>query len=130
VWSPPLETLGAGIGDCEDYAIAKFALLRDAGIAEKDLKVLLVRDTAVRQDHAVLAVRVDGRWLVLDNRRSNLSETRDLPYFMPLFAIDHNGVSLFAAPYAERPRHESETDVLPAADVDATGGGQTLPLLL
>jgi predicted transglutaminase-like cysteine proteinase len=130
VWSPPLETLGAGIGDCEDYAIAKFALLREAGIAEKDLKMLLVRDTAVRQDHAVLTVRVDGRWLVLDNRRSNLSETRDLPYFMPLFAIDHNGVSLFAAPYAERPRHESETEVFPAADVDGTGGGQTLPLLL
>jgi hypothetical protein len=92
--------------------------------------MLLVRDTAVRQDHAVLTVRVDGRWLVLDNRRSNLSETRDLPYFMPLFAIEHNGVSLFAAPYAERPRHESETEVFPAADVDGTGGGQTLPLLL
>jgi predicted transglutaminase-like cysteine proteinase len=130
VWSSPLETLGRGIGDCEDYAIAKFALLRDSGIAEKDLKVLLVRDAAVRQDHAVLAVRVDGHWLVLDNRRSSLSETRDLPYFMPLFAIDHNGVSLFAAPYAERPRHESETDVFPAADVDGTAGGQTLPLLL
>jgi hypothetical protein len=25
-----------------------------------------------------------------------------------LFAIDHRGVSLFAAPYAERPHHESE----------------------
>jgi predicted transglutaminase-like cysteine proteinase len=130
VWSSPLETLGGGIGDCEDYAIAKFALLRDAGIAENDLKVLLVRDTAVRQDHAVLAVRVDGRWLVLDNRRSGLSEPRDLPYFMPLFAIDHNGVSLFAAPYAERPRHESESDVFPAADADGMSGGQVLPLLL
>jgi predicted transglutaminase-like cysteine proteinase len=130
LWSSPLETLAAGIGDCEDYAIVKFALLSHAGIAEQDLKILLVRDMSVRQDHAVLAVRVDGRWLVLDNRRSGLSETRALPYFMPLFAIDHGGVSLFAAPYAERPRHESETDILPAADVDATGGGPTLPLLL
>jgi predicted transglutaminase-like cysteine proteinase len=130
VWSSPLETLASGAGDCEDYAIAKFALLLDAGIAEKDLKILLVRDTAVRQDHAVLAARVEGRWLVLDNRWSGLSATRDLPYFMPLFAIDRSGVSLFAAPYAERPRHESETDILPAADVDAAGSGQTLPLLL
>jgi predicted transglutaminase-like cysteine proteinase len=130
LWSSPLETLAAGIGDCEDYAIAKFALLLDTGIAEKDLKILLVRDTSVRQDHAVLAVRIDGRWLVLDNRRSGLSETRELPYFMPLFAIDHGGVSLFAAPYAERPRHESETDIVLAADVDAMVGGQTLPLLL
>ena len=129
-WSSPLESLAAGIGDCEDYAIAKFALLREAGIAEKDLKVLLVRDTAVRQDHAVLAVRLDGRWLVLDNRHAMLSESRDLPYFMPLFAIDRNGVSLFAAPYAARPRHESETEVSPAADAGGLGGGQTLQLLL
>jgi len=48
---------------------------------------------------------------------------------MPLIAIDHRGVSLFAAPYAERPRHESETDILPAADAVGVAGGQTLPLL-
>jgi predicted transglutaminase-like cysteine proteinase len=132
LWSSPLETLAAGTGDCEDYAIAKFAMLLDAGIAEKDLKVLLVRDMAVRQDHAVLAVRIGGRWLVLDNRRFGLVEAGDLPYFMPLFAIDHGGVSLFAAPYAdaERPRHESEMDILPASDADGVSGGQTLQLLL
>jgi predicted transglutaminase-like cysteine proteinase len=130
LWSSPLETLSVGMGDCEDYAIAKFALLLAAGVAESDIKIMLVRDMAVRQDHAVLAVRVEGRWLVLDNRYSRLTETRDLPHFMPLFAIDHNGVSLFAAPYAERPHHESETDVLPAADVDSFGGSQSLPLML
>jgi predicted transglutaminase-like cysteine proteinase len=130
LWSSPLETLAAGAGDCEDYAIAKFALLQDAGIPDQDLKLLLVRDLAVRQDHAVLAVRLDGHWMVLDNRRSGLSETSDLPDLMPLFAIDHRGVSLFAAPYAERPRHQSEIDVLPAADIEGAGGGQTLPLLL
>jgi predicted transglutaminase-like cysteine proteinase len=129
LWSSPLETLATGAGDCEDYAIAKFALLLEAGVAEKDLKILLVRDTAVRQDHAVLAVRVDRHWLALDNRWSRLTETHDLPYFMPLFAIDHGGVSLFAAPYAERPHHESETDIFPAADVDGIGGGQTLQLV-
>ena len=131
LWSSPLETLASGAGDCEDYAIAKFAMLLDAGVAEKDLKVLLVRDLAVRQDHAVLAVRVNGRWMVLDNRRMALIETVDLPEFMPLFAINHDGVSLFAAPYAERPRHESEMDMLPAADSEGVaGGGQTLPLWL
>ena len=130
LWSSPLETLTTGVGDCEDYAIAKLALLRAAGIAETDLKLMLVRDTSVRQDHAVLGVRIDGRWLVLDNRFSRLMETRDLPHFMPLFAIDRQGVSLFAAPYAERPHHESESDMLPAADTGGFGGGQTLPLVL
>jgi predicted transglutaminase-like cysteine proteinase len=131
LWSSPLETLASGAGDCEDYAIAKFAMLQAAGIPEKDLKLLLVRDLAVRQDHAVLTVRIDGRWLVLDNRRMALIETGDLPEFMPLFAINHDGVSLFAAPYAERPRHESEMEMLPAADsANEAGGGSTLPLWL
>jgi predicted transglutaminase-like cysteine proteinase len=130
VWSSPFETLASGMGDCEDYAIAKFAALQASGIPQADIKMLLVRDMAVREDHAVLAVRVEGRWLVLDNRYSRLSEARDLPNFMPLFAIDHGGVSLFAAPYAERLHHESEMDILPAADVDGISGGRTLPLLL
>jgi predicted transglutaminase-like cysteine proteinase len=130
LWSSPLETLSSGIGDCEDYAIAKFALLVAAGVPETDVKMMLVRDLAVRQDHAVLTVRIDGRWLVLDNRYSRLTETRDLPHFMPLFAIDHSGVSLFAAPYAERPHHESEADMLPAAAADSYGSSSSLPLML
>jgi predicted transglutaminase-like cysteine proteinase len=131
LWSSPLETLAAGAGDCEDYAIAKFAVLLAAGVPEKDMKVLLVRDLAVRQDHAVLTVRINGRWLVLDNRRMTLIETADLPEFMPLFAINHDGVSLFAAPYAERMHHESEMDMMPAADsANEAGGAETLPLWL
>jgi predicted transglutaminase-like cysteine proteinase len=102
LWTTPLATLAAGRGDCEDYAIAKYAILRAAGVADDDLRVLLVRDRAVRQDHAVLAVRDSGQWLVLDNRHSMLIEPGMLPQFAPLFAIDHNGVSLFAAPYARR----------------------------
>lgn len=130
VWSSPLQTLRSGLGDCEDYAIAKYALLLAAGTPESDLKLLLVRDLAVRQDHAVVAVRLDGKWSVLDNRRAALMEGRDLQSFMPLFAIDHRGVSLFAAPYAERPHHESESDVTPAAEADIGGGRDPGRLLL
>jgi predicted transglutaminase-like cysteine proteinase len=102
-WTAPLAALASGRGDCEDYAIAKYAILRSAGVAESDLRLLLVRDRAVRQDHAVLAVRENGRWLVLDNRHLMLAETTSLPQFTPLFSLDHQGVSLFAAPYVTRP---------------------------
>jgi hypothetical protein len=78
--------------------------------------LLLVKDRAVRQDHAVLAVRLDARWLVLDNRRDTPLETADLRHFQPLFTLDSRGVNLFAAPYASRALHESETDILPASD--------------
>jgi len=102
-WTAPLATLAAGRGDCEDYAIAKYAILRASGVPEADLRLLLVRDRAVRQDHAVLAVRDGDRWLVLDNRHLMLVETTVLTHFTPLIVLDHRGVSLFAAPYVARP---------------------------
>jgi predicted transglutaminase-like cysteine proteinase len=68
-WTSPLETLGSTRGDCEDYAIAKYALLRAAGFADADLRLVIVRLPLMRVDHAVLAVRYEGRWLILDNRR-------------------------------------------------------------
>lgn len=122
LWSSPRATIASGLGDCEDYAIAKYMLLRELGVAETDLKLLLVRDNAVRQDHAVLGVRVDGRWLVLDNRRAAPLESDQVAHFTPLFAIDHDGVGLFAAPYAAHITHESASDVQPAADAAAGGG--------
>ena len=32
-WATPLETIGQGRGDCEDFAIIKYVALREAGIA-------------------------------------------------------------------------------------------------
>jgi predicted transglutaminase-like cysteine proteinase len=99
-WHGPLAALTAGRGDCEEYAIAKYVALRDAGVPEGDLRLVLVRDTAIRVDHAVLAVRFEERWLVLDNRRTAATETDDLRHYLPMFAVDREGVKLFAAPYA------------------------------
>lgn len=132
VWSSPLVTLAKGAGDCEDYAIAKYVALRDSGVAAEDMRILLVRDLAVREDHAVLAVRHAGRWMVLDNRRMALSEDSELRNLMPLFAIDQEGVKLFAAPYVERDP-DGRAGISPAAadwGVASSGGGGTLPLVM
>ena len=37
-WSAPLATFATGKGDCEDYAIAKYVALREAGFPEGDLR--------------------------------------------------------------------------------------------
>jgi len=100
LWSAPLATLASAQGDCEDYAIAKYVALRAAGFAEDDLRLVLVRDRTARQDHAVAGVREGGRWLLLDNRHDVLLENKDAWHFTPLFALDREGVKLFAAPYA------------------------------
>jgi len=99
LWSAPLATLSTGQGDCEDYAIAKYVALRDAGFSSDDLRLLLVHDRMAHQDHAVVGVRQNGRWLMLDNRHEVLLEQKDAWHFTPLFALDQEGVKLFAAPY-------------------------------
>jgi predicted transglutaminase-like cysteine proteinase len=73
-WSAPLQTLRDGVGDCEDYAILKYLALREAGVAASDLEFLILRDPVRRADHAVVAVRHDDRWIVLDNRTMVLAD--------------------------------------------------------
>ena len=114
-WSAPLASFATAKGDCEDYAIAKYVALQEAGFPRDEMRLVLVRDRAVRQDHAVLAAHLDGRWLILDNRRSELLEDSDAASFTPLFAINHRGVHLFAAPYAKRAPLDGEVEATPAA---------------
>jgi predicted transglutaminase-like cysteine proteinase len=105
VWLSPLVTLAAGRGDCEDYAIAKYLALREAGIAEDDLRLVIVEDLGAREDHAVLAARLDGRWLILDNRHHTLADAMDVKHLRPLVAIDYAGVRRFAPVHA---KHDGE----------------------
>lgn len=142
-WTAPLATFAAGRGDCEDYAIAKYVALREAGMAAADLRFLLVRDR-LAGDHAVLSVRHEGRWLILDNRHLALADSSELAHFIPLFALDHQGVKLFAAPYADRGQLMGDTapaarsdEPIPAPQVTAIaaqdaglGAWSATPLLL
>lgn len=97
-WSAPLATLTSGAGDCEDYAIAKLVALREAGVAQSDLRLVIVRDHLFNEDHAVLAARFEGRWRILDNRRLAMIEDDQMRQTEPLFAIDQDGVRRFADP--------------------------------
>ncbi|CAN7438325.1 transglutaminase-like cysteine peptidase [Bradyrhizobium sp. LjRoot220] len=91
VWASPLATLTRG-GDCEDYAIAKFVALRLAGIAPDDLRIVIMRDTIRGGDHAVAAARLDGRWLMLDNRRMAMVEDSDIRNVRPTYMLDRHSV--------------------------------------
>jgi predicted transglutaminase-like cysteine proteinase len=96
VWSSPLATLASGAGDCEDYAIAKFVALRLAGMAAQDLRIVVMRDLIQGEDHAVAAARLDGHWLMLDNRRMAMIEERHVRHYRPLFVLDESAVMKYA----------------------------------
>jgi predicted transglutaminase-like cysteine proteinase len=97
-WSAPLETFTTRRGDCEDYAIAKYVALRAAGVPETDVRLIVVRNKAVDQYHAVVAVRLDGDWIILDNRWLALVRDREMWRATPLFELDDDGVRRFVGP--------------------------------
>ena len=103
VWSSPLATLARGGGDCEDYAIAKFTALRRAGLSIDDLRIVVLHDTIHGEDHAVAAARLDGRWLMLDNRRMAMVEDANVRNFQPTFVIGEHGVMRYVDKFSPAP---------------------------
>ena len=97
-WASPLMTFASAAGDCEDIAIAKYVALREIGIDDDDLRLVIVHDRMASEDHAVTAVRFEDQWLILDNKRSDIRRDLSFEAFDPLFVIDGSSVRK-----AERP---------------------------
>lgn len=145
-WSSALASFATAKGDCEDYAIAKYVVLQQAGFPQDNLRIVLARDRSVRQDHAVLAARLDDRWMILDNRWSRIVSDAEARNLVPLFALNQSGVFMLTAPYASLNILDADVETLPGAaarddlaswseDVAAAtepAGGyvETLPLFL
>ena len=121
VWSSPLVTFPRGAGDCEDYAIAKFIALRQAGVSPDDLRIVIMRDTIRDENHAVAAARLDGRWLMLDNRRMAMVDDTHVRNYRPLFSIDQYGPMQYVDEplRAEQPGRDIAPSVAPNSPVQS-----------
>lgn len=86
-WATPVEMLAAGGGDCEDHAIAKLAVLRQAGVSDDKLRLVVGIDTTTGKPHAIAAAELDGITYALDGRTNRVVEWNgaDL-HFKPLYA--------------------------------------------
>jgi predicted transglutaminase-like cysteine proteinase len=97
-WTSPLEVLAKGQGDCEDYAIAKFASLRAAGVARERLRLVYVRarlpGQTEDQPHMVLAYQAEpgAEPLVLDNLRPEVLSAGQRPDLTPVFSFNDEGL--------------------------------------
>jgi hypothetical protein len=65
--------------------------LQMAGIPDRDLRIVVVLDLN-GDGHAVASVRLDGRWLILDNQRTLILEDVQARTYRPRFVIDASGV--------------------------------------
>ena len=107
-WSAPFETLQTRRGDCEDYAIVKYVALREAGLSSEDVKIVILRNVFSNADHGVTAARVNGEWLILDNRWLALARDTDMIKATPKFLLDEDGAHLFIPPKQSLPRHYAD----------------------
>jgi predicted transglutaminase-like cysteine proteinase len=80
-----------GIGDCEDYALLKLAMLVALGVPETDMSVVVVKDTSRGIGHAILAVRTRDGYEVLDNLSDAVRRDSEVTSYVPLYSIGAAG---------------------------------------
>ena len=97
-WLTALDAIDAE-GDCKAYSTAKYFALREVGIAADRVRLVIVHQRDRVEDHMVVAVYQDDRWLILDNLTLALVQDRDATEYTPLFVLDDNGVRLFQVHY-------------------------------
>lgn len=93
-WAGARLTLRLGKGDCEDYALTKMQLLAAAGISRDDMFLTIARDTIRKADHAVLVVRIDDRFVVLDNATDALLDGAQSHEYVPFLSFNNRKVWL------------------------------------
>ncbi len=73
--------IAAGVGDCEDYALAKLRRLVELGWPREALRIATCwTDSRPDSFHAVLTVDTDKGTYVLDNRYPRVEPWSALPY--------------------------------------------------
>ncbi|TVQ68519.1 MAG: transglutaminase [Oceanospirillales bacterium] len=99
-WASPLETLGHGLGDCEDYAILQYVSLRLAGVSDDRLRLIYVNArmggprSTITQAHMVLGYYATptSEPLILDSLVSTISPASQRPDLSPVFSFNSEGL--------------------------------------
>ena len=89
-WAGARTTLRLKAGDCEDIAITKLQILAAMGVARSDLFLTIARDLARHADHALLVVRMNGRFWVLDNATDQLIDANERLDYQPVLSFSAN----------------------------------------
>lgn len=98
-WASPLESLGKGAGDCEDYAIGKYFTLTSLGIPHARLRMVYVRATIAGAPNGFVAHMVLAYYptpeadpLVLDNLQPLIHPAGERPDLAPVFSFNAEGL--------------------------------------
>ena len=88
-WATPREFMYR-TGDCEDYAISKYASLLHLGWPRARMRIVVLQDLNLNTPHAILVVYRDGRALVLDNQIPQVIDASRIKHYKPIFSINED----------------------------------------
>ncbi|TDG15247.1 transglutaminase [Seongchinamella unica] len=99
-WATPLETMGKGMGDCEDFAIAKYAMLVLAGMDINKLRITYVKaqiggpDSTIHAAHMVLAYYPEPSAVpdILDNLITDIYPASKRTDLTPVYGFNSRGL--------------------------------------
>ena len=98
-WASPLESLGKGAGDCEDYAIGKYFTLTSLGVPHARLRMVYVRASIAGAPNGFVAHMVlayyptpEAEPLVLDNLQPAIRPAGERPDLAPVFSFNAEGL--------------------------------------
>jgi len=94
-WATPVEFIGVNGGDCEDYSIAKYFTLLELGIADKKMRITMVKAVNLDQYHMVLAYYASPASipLILDNIDGVIKPANTRNDLIPVYSF--NGSQLW-----------------------------------
>ena len=96
-WATPLEFMGNGAGDCEDFVIAKYVTLQLLGISNEHLRLVYVRykvGSTAPIAHMVLGYypQPTEEPLILDNLISSIRPASMRSDLAPVFSFNSDGL--------------------------------------
>ena len=96
-WATPVEFLGRGGGDCEDFSIAKYFTLRELKVPQEQLRLTYVRAKSLDQAHMVVSYysKASAAPLILDNLDKKIKSAHQRSDLIPAYSF--NGDSLWKA---------------------------------
>jgi predicted transglutaminase-like cysteine proteinase len=89
-WATPFQFMRKN-GDCEDYAIGKYMVLRALGVPMEQMRIVVLMDLNLNLVHAVLVINVDGQSLLLDNQIRGVVPVSTVRHYQPYYSLNENG---------------------------------------
>lgn len=121
-WATPAEAVASNGADCEDFAIAKYFMLKELGIPLAKLRIVYVKAIKLNQAHMVLAYYATpgSEPLILDNLESAVRPASQRTDLVPVYSFNDEEVWIESRGKAGSPRQlRNWTSLLERLDKEA-----------